>query len=114
MMIITVPKHLIMCGLFINVLHATTPKCSIKFDITICYSNTSQGIVGNECRDDVSTCRKGFSITHIRVEPYSTEIVEDLVAHEVPAASVNTIGEAVQDPVLRDRDMLVDIEHPEK
>ncbi|MQG21348.1 MAG: CoA transferase [SAR202 cluster bacterium] len=42
------------------------------------------------------------------------EIVKDLVAHEVPAASVNTIGEAVQDPVLRDRDMLVDIDHAEK
>lgn len=42
------------------------------------------------------------------------EIVEHLVAHDVPAAPVNTLKEAVLEPPLRERGMLVDIDHPER
>lgn len=40
------------------------------------------------------------------------EIVEHLVAHGVPAAPVNTLADAVHEPPLRERAMLVDVDHP--
>jgi len=42
------------------------------------------------------------------------EIVERLIAHDVPAAPVNTLKDAVAEPPLRERGMLVDMDHPER
>lgn len=40
-----------------------------------------------------------------------TEIVDHLVAHDVPAAPVNTLKDAVAEPQLREREMIVEVEH---
>ena len=40
-----------------------------------------------------------------------TEIVDHLVAHDVPAAPVNTLQDSVAEPQLRERDMIVQVDH---
>ena len=42
------------------------------------------------------------------------EIVDLLVEHGVPAAPVNTVRDAVDEPPLREREMLVEVEHTER
>ena len=39
------------------------------------------------------------------------EIVDHLVAHDVPAAPVNTLEDAVAEPQLREREMIVEVDH---
>lgn len=60
-------------------------KCSIKLDLSVCYTvdekdekveNASKPL--NQCQD-VDVCRKVFNITYIQLEPYSVDVVSDLL-----------------------------------
>ena len=58
---------------------ASSPKCDINFDISVCYGDRSPDSISSECRSDVPSCRKGFTITHLHVEPYNIKLVEELI-----------------------------------
>ena len=58
---------------------ASSHKCDIKFDIGVCYRDRSSDSISSECRSDVLSCRKGFTITHLHVEPYNIKMVEELI-----------------------------------
>ena len=72
-------KCVVLAAGLMNLVYASPSQCDIKFDIGICYGNRSPMIFDNQCHDVVPSCKKGFTITHINVEPYTTEIVQDLL-----------------------------------
>lgn len=53
----------------------------------------------------------GEAINDFCLPKTRTEIVDHLVAHDVPAAPVNTLEDAVAEPQLRERDMIVEVDH---
>lgn len=53
----------------------------------------------------------GEAINEFCLPRTRAEIVDHLVAHDVPAAPVNTLKDAVAEPQLREREMIVEVEH---
>ena len=53
-------------------------KCMRTFDLTMCYSTESSSIKRVDC-SEADVCKKEFYITYVKLEPYSSEIVADLL-----------------------------------
>ena len=53
-------------------------KCMVKYEIPMCYPNYNLTENKHLCRKD-AVCQKVFNITYIKMEPYNTMIVKDLL-----------------------------------
>ena len=53
-------------------------KCSITLDVSTCYTTERTNVTKVKCRD-TNVCKKRFYISYVKLEPYSPEIVTDLL-----------------------------------
>ena len=86
-------------------------KCTVKLDVSACYSNQAKNASQSPECDVTKTpqvCWKRFNISYVELKPYSSEIVGDLVRTccgcSVPYSEVNTLTKVsdVSEAVMRE------------
>lgn len=53
-------------------------KCAVKLDLDVCYSTDIQKVNEVSCYE-YEICKRQFNISYVRLEPYSSDIVSDLL-----------------------------------
>ena len=54
------------------------PKCMLKFDVSVCYSTDTTTFHKTSCKHN-DICRKHFFLSYVKLEPYSPDLVKDVL-----------------------------------
>lgn len=57
---------------------STQSKCMVKFDISVCSAKLQSHDIDAKCHKE-PICRKDFNASYVKIEPYSTMIVRDVL-----------------------------------
>ena len=55
-----------------------SPRCAINMDLDVCFTTGPPHIINESC-NTATVCKKPFTITYMKVEPYTVEIIKDLL-----------------------------------